>query len=122
MKSIVEELDYLTGIPAVSGMEDRMVAEMVKRFTPLADEVEVDNLGNVTATFRGTEENAPKLLIFAHVDEVGLMVTKVEPNGFLRFDRIGGIPEKTLRGTFVDVHTVDGNGSVLGLLDRKSVV
>lgn len=116
MKSIVEELDYLTGIPAVSGMEDRMVAEMVKRFTPLADEVEVDNLGNVTATFRGTEENAPKLLIFAHVDEVGLMVTKVEPNGFLRFDRIGGIPEKTLRGTFVDVHTVDGNGSVLGFI------
>ncbi|HOG47806.1 MAG TPA: M20/M25/M40 family metallo-hydrolase [Anaerolineae bacterium] len=111
MDSIVEELRYLTAIPALSGMEDRMIAEIVRRFKPLADAVDVDNLGNVAATFQGTEENEPSLLVFAHIDEVGLMVTKVEPNGFLRFDRIGGVPEKTLRGQFVDVHTSDGSKS-----------
>ncbi len=111
MNSIVEELRYLTAIPALSGMEDRMIAEMITRFEPLADQVEVDNLGNVTATFKGAEENEPSLLIFAHVDEVGLIVTKIEPNGFLRFDRIGGVPEKTLRGQFVDVHTIDASAS-----------
>jgi putative aminopeptidase FrvX len=117
MKTIVEELEYLTSIPAVSGMEDRMITEMVNRFEPLADEVEVDNLGNVTATFHGSEEDAPSLLIFAHIDEVGLIVTKVDPNGFLRFDRVGGVPEKTLRGTFVDVHAADGSGaSTLGFV------
>lgn len=109
MENIIKELRHLTSIPALSGMEDRMIAEVVRRFKPLADEVDVDNLGNVTATFHGTGENEPSLLVFAHIDEVGLMVTKIEPNGFLRFDRIGGVPEKTLRGQFVDVHSIDGS-------------
>lgn len=108
MNGIFDELQHLTSIPAMSGMEDQMIAEMIKRFKPLADEVEVDRLGNVTATFHGRIASEPTLLVFAHVDEVGLMVTKVEANGYLRFDRIGGVPEKTLRGQFVDVHTIDG--------------
>ena len=116
MKTIVEELKYLTSISALSGLEDRMITEMVNRFEPLADEVDVDNLGNVTATFEGKDDNVPSLLIFAHVDEVGLMVTKVEPNGFLRFDRIGGVPEKTLRGQFVDVFSTDGAQSYKGFI------
>lgn len=116
MNNIVEELRHLTSISAISGMEDRMISEMVKRFEPYADEVEVDNLGNVTATFEGKDEEVPSLLIFAHIDEVGLMVTKVEPNGFLRFDRIGGVPEKTLRGQFVDVFSTDGTQSYKGFI------
>ena len=116
MNNIVEELKFLTSISALSGLEDRMISEMVKRFEPLADEVDMDNLGNVTATYKGKNEKAPRLLIFAHVDEVGLMVTKVEPNGFLRFDRIGGVPEKTLRGQFVDVFSIDGTKSYKGFV------
>jgi putative aminopeptidase len=116
MKTIIEELRFLTSISAMSGMEDRMITEMVNRFKPLADEVEVDNLGNVTATFQGKDADVPSLLIFAHIDEIGLMVTKVEPNGFLRFDRIGGVPEKTLRGQFVDVFSTDGKQSYKGFI------
>ena len=107
MRSIFEELQHLTSIPALSGMEDRMIAEMIQRFKPLADEVDTDRLGNVTATFRGQKSSEPTLLVFAHVDEVGLMITKIESDGYLRFDRIGGVPEKTLRGQFVNVHTID---------------
>ncbi len=87
-------------------MEDSMIAEMQKRFKPLADAVDVDQLGNVTATFNGKSDTEPRLLVFAHVDEVGMMVTKIDPNGFLRFDRIGGVPEKTLRGQFVNVFSI----------------
>jgi putative aminopeptidase FrvX len=116
MKSIVEELRRLTAIPALSGMEDRLITEMVNRFKPLADEVEVDRLGNITATFKGRDEKEPRLLIFAHLDEVGLMITKIEPNGFLRFDRIGGVPEKTLRGQFVDVHNIDDSATYTGFI------
>lgn len=116
MKHIVEELKYLTSISALSGMEDRMITEMVKRLTPLADAVEVDNLGNVTATFNGRSDKEPRLLIFAHMDEVGLMVTKVDANGYLRFDRIGGVPEKTLRGQFVEVWSLDGAKSYKGYI------
>lgn len=116
MKSIVEELRYLTAIPALSGMEDRIITEIVNRFKPLADEVEVDRIGNITATFKGKDEKEPHLLIFAHLDEVGLMITKIEPNGFLRFDRVGGVPEKTLRGQFVDVHAIDGSTIYTGFV------
>lgn len=116
MKTIIEELEYLTSIPALSGMEDRMISETVNRFKPLADDVEVDLLGNVTATFKGESEKEPRLLIFAHVDEIGLMVTKVEANGYLRFDRIGGVPEKTLRGQCVDVFSLDGTRSYKGVV------
>jgi len=96
MKGIFEELHYLTSIPALSGLEEKMIREMVSRFKPLANKVEVDQIGNVTATFNGKSENEPSMLVFAHIDELGLMVRKIEKNGFLRFDRIGGMPEKTL--------------------------
>ncbi len=108
MKTIKEELNYLTAVPALSGLEDRMIKVMFDRFKPLADSLEIDRLGNITATFLGQKSDESTLLIFAHVDELGLMVRKIEKNGFLRFDRIGGMPEKTLMGQFVDVQTVDG--------------
>lgn len=116
MKSIVEELKYLTSIPALSGMEDNMIREMVQRFKPLADDVEVDRIGNVTATFKGKAENEPSMLVFAHMDELGLMISKIEKNGYLRFNRIGGVPEKTLMAQFVDVHTIDGKDHVIGFI------
>src|SRR5512146_649058 len=116
MKSIVEELRALTAIPALSGMEDRIITEVANRFKPLADEVEVDRLGNITATFKGRDEKEPRLLVFAHLDEVGLMITKIDKNGFLRFDRIGGVPEKTLRGQFVEVHSIAGKTSTTGVI------
>jgi putative aminopeptidase FrvX len=112
----LEELKMLTSIPALSGMEDRMVTEMVGRFSKLTDYVEVDRLGNVTATFNGKDKDQPTLLVFAHMDELGLMITKVQDDGFLRFDRIGGVPEKTLRGQFVEIHPTDGGDPITGFV------
>ena len=120
MKDIFTELQHLTSIPALSGLEDKMIKEMVGRFEPLADSVEVDRIGNVTATFKGRDEKEPAMLVFAHMDELGLMVRKIEGNGFLRFDRIGGVPEKTLMGQFMDVHTVDGKGAFRGIIGTYS--
>jgi putative aminopeptidase FrvX len=112
----LEELKYLTSIPALSGMEDKMVTEMVNRFKEFTNDVEVDRLGNVTATFEGKDDEEPTLLVFAHMDELGLMITKVEDDGFLRFDRIGGVPEKTLRGQFVEIHPTDGGEPITGFV------
>jgi len=116
MKTITEELEYLTSIPALSGMEDRMITEMVTRFREYTDDIHVDRLGNVTATFQGRMQDEPTLMFFAHIDELGMMITKIEPNGYLRFDRIGGVPEKTLRGAFVDVHSIDGSKIFTGFV------
>ena len=121
MKTIADELKSLTSIPALSGLEDTMVREMVQHFQPLADSVEVDRIGNVTATFKGSdEEHEPSLLVFAHMDELGLMIRRIEPNGYLRFDRVGGVPEKTLMGQYVDVFTIDGKNHVVGQIGTHS--
>jgi putative aminopeptidase FrvX len=116
MNEIAKELEILTSIPALSGMEDRMIKEMVARLKPLADSVEVDRIGNITATFNGRSDQEPTMLVFAHMDELGLMISKIEKNGYLRFNRIGGVPEKTLMGQWFDVHTTDGSKSFGGFV------
>jgi putative aminopeptidase FrvX len=107
MSSTFSLLKELTGIPALSGYEDRMVARMRDAFLEYTDQVDVDRLGNVIATIEGNEAE-PCLLIFAHMDELGLVVRKIEDDGFLRFERVGGVPEKSLLSTLIEVHTDSG--------------
>ncbi len=87
--------------------EEAMIAAMRRHFEPMADEVRVDRLGNVVATIKG-KADGPKLLIFAHMDELGLIVRKIDEDGFLRFERVGGVPAKSLLGTWVEIHTDTG--------------
>lgn len=120
MDKIIEELKHLTAIPAVSGHEDKILFELYHLIKPLADEVSIDRIGNLTVTINGRLENEPTLLLFAHVDEIGLMVRKIEDNGFLRFERIGGLPEKTLLGQFVDIYSIDKDSSITGVIGTIS--
>ena len=107
MSSTLEWLQELTAIPALSGYEDRMVARMREAFLQYTDQVQVDRLGNVVATIEG-DAAEPCLMIFAHMDEIGLVVRKIEDDGFLRFERVGGVPEKSLMGALIEVHTDSG--------------
>lgn len=116
--NMIELLKELTAVPALSGYEDGMVALMRQHFEGVVGEVHVDRLGNVVATVRGMEDH-PCLLVFAHMDELGLVVRKIDEDGFLRFERVGGIPEKTLLNTWVDIHTDDGE-VVPGLIGTTS--
>lgn len=118
MSSTLELLRELTQIPALSGYEDRMVAKMREIFKQYTDQVEVDRLGNVIATVEGGASE-PCLMIFAHMDELGLVVRKIENDGFLRFERVGGVPEKSLLGSLVEVHTVGGE-RIPGLVGTTS--
>ncbi len=118
MSSTLELLRELTAIPALSGYEDRMITRMRDMFSQYADEVQVDKLGNVIATFQG-ESPEPSLMIFAHMDELGLVIRKIEEDGFLRFERVGGVPEKSLLSTLIEVHT-DAGGRVPGVIGTSS--
>lgn len=118
MTSTLEWLKDLCAIPALSGYEDRMIAKMKAAFSQFTDKVSVDRLGNVVATIDG-EADHPSLLIFAHMDELGLVVRKIEANGFLRFERVGGVPEKSLLSTLVEVHT-DGGERIKGVIGATS--
>lgn len=94
--------------PALSGHEKRMTAYMKQELTSASDHVETDRLGNVIARIDGTNSDAPRVMVFAHMDQLGFIVRKVEADGFLRIERLGGIPEKVLPGVRVWVESEDG--------------
>jgi putative aminopeptidase FrvX len=101
-------LEQLCAIHAVSGREDAMTAFVRDLIRPLVDEVSVDNLGNVVGIIKGTSYPDHKLMLQAHMDELGLIVRNITDDGFLLIERVGGIPEKTLMGQRMDIMTDDG--------------
>jgi putative aminopeptidase FrvX len=103
----VDLLRTLTSIPAVSGHEDRMIGYLKHRLEGLSDEVQVDGIGNVTARF-GKPQGGPKVLLFAHMDQLGLCVKRLGEDGFLRVDRIGGVNRKALVARPVVIHASSG--------------
>jgi len=64
--------------------------------------------GNCIGIFHGKDESLPRLMIFGHMDSLGMIVRKVEPDGYVRCDRLGGLPEKVLPGTDFLVRTEEG--------------
>ena len=84
-------LKTLCLIPSVSGREDAVRAKIQEMITPYTDECYTDNLGNLIAVKRGGGENAKKIMLCAHMDEIGFIVTYIEDNGFIRVSTVGGI-------------------------------
>jgi putative aminopeptidase FrvX len=103
----VELLRELTSIPAVSGHEDRMIGFLKHRLSKLVEDVQVDGIGNVIATIPG-KNDGPRVMVFAHMDQVGLVVRKLGEDGFIGIDRIGGINRKALPARPVTIHTRRG--------------
>src|SRR5262245_65490579 len=93
----------LVALHGVSGFEQPLVAYFAKRVTGLADQVDVDRYGNVTALKRGGHDR-PRLMLSAHLDEIGFIVKGIEPTGFLRFDRLGGTADALLLSRRVSVN------------------
>jgi tetrahedral aminopeptidase len=86
-------LDRLTQTFGPSGYEDEIRTVIGEAIAPLADDMRVDALGSLVAIRHASGENAEtkRILLAAHMDEIGLMVTHVEEKGFVRFTSIGGI-------------------------------
>lgn len=101
---IKESLRDLTGLVGVSGSEQEVVKYLKEKLTPYADEVKVDRNGNVIAIKNGFTLG-PKLMISAHSDEVGFCVKNILPNGFIIFDKVGGVSDQLLLGRKVWVTT-----------------
>ena len=105
-EQLKETLRTLTALDGVAGQETAVVRWLKEQFAPLADEVVVDRMGNVLATKRGGE--GPHLVISAHSDEIGGLVTAIEPDGKIRFAKNGGVIETLLIGRKVRVGGVPG--------------
>jgi len=108
-------LKTLTETFSPSGYEDEIRKVIAREVTPLADEVRVDALGNLIVRKKPTKEskNAKKIMIAAHMDEIGVMVTHVDANGFVRFTGIGGVYPRNLPGGHV--RFANGVAGVIGL-------
>ena len=92
-----QALERLCTCTAPSGFEAPAAAVAAELLRPLVDEVSIDRMGNVLGVRRSKTPGAPKLLLDAHLDEIGLIVTGVE-DGFLRFRSIGGVDPRMLPG------------------------
>ncbi|HHH50405.1 MAG TPA: M42 family peptidase, partial [Saprospiraceae bacterium] len=84
--------------------------------TPLVDEVSVDNMGNVIALKKGKEDK--RMMVAAHMDEIGFVVTHIDDDGFLKFHTLGGFDPKTLTAQRVVVH---GKEDLIGVMGVKPI-
>lgn len=99
-----------------SGYESQVGEIFARYIRDYADEVSTDALGNVVAVRRGAGPDSPKVMLAGHIDEIGLLITKIEDGGFLRFTRIGGIDQRTLLAQEVIVH---GKQPLKGVIGAK---
>ena len=101
-----ETILALTQLPAPSGREKAAAERILELLRPLVDETRTDAMGNVFGLKRSGKENAPTLLLDAHMDEVGFVVTDAE-EGFLKFSTFGVDP-RLLPGREVTVLAPEG--------------
>lgn len=109
-------LKKLSDAPGVSGFEDEVRNIIIEELKDHVDEVEVDQMGNVITTRNGKPEGT-KIMLAAHMDEIGLMVRYIDKNGFIKFSKIGGINDQMLLNQEVTIHTDDGE--VTGVIGSK---
>ena len=109
-------LQRLCSLRGISGREDE-VRKAILQEIPSGCNVSVDPLGSVIVEKTGRNRPARKLMICAHMDEVGLIVTSVTEGGLLRFTTVGGIDEKVLAGIRVEI----GDGAVPGVIAVKPI-
>ena len=117
--NVCETLKSLCLAPAPSGYEGECARLWRKLMTPWVDESRIDRCGNVICTLRGTDETAPSVMVFAHLDTLGFIVRRVEEDGFLQVDRLGGIPEKALPALRLVIRTEFGT-FVPGIFGNKA--
>jgi endoglucanase len=111
-----ELLNKICTTPGAPGFEQKVRELVIQEVKDLADEVEVDNMGNVYAIKRG--EGDKKIMVGAHMDEIGFIVTHIDDKGFVRFHTLGGFDPKTLTAQRVIIH---GKKDVIGVMASKPI-
>ena len=101
---ILPFLKKMISVPGLSGFETPIRSLIQEAWAPLTDDLQISRLGSLHALRRGTApEPRPSLLLSAHMDAIGLMVTGISA-GFLRVTKVGGLDPRVLPGQLVTVH------------------
>ncbi len=110
MQNIIKKLSDLRG---ASGHEYRINNEIAEMFRPYCDDVRIDALGSVIAERKCGKENAPKVMLEAHMDEIGLVVKSITDEGYIYFSNLGGVDPRILPSSEVTIH---GKSDVYGVV------
>lgn len=114
---MLDTMETLCCLDGVSGCEDEVREYILERVMPFADEIRTDPMGNLMVFKRGACTPAKRVMLAAHMDEVGLIITEITEDGYLRFDTAGGMDRRVLMGKRVFV----GAGRVLGVIGSKAI-
>lgn len=111
---IKELIKQLTSANGVSGHENEAANVALNLIKDYVDTVEIDHMGNMIACKYANKEDAKTIVLDAHIDQIGFMVTEVLDGGFLRFTQVGGVDPRMLLG--IDVKIVSDDKEYFGVI------
>jgi len=110
---LLKEIFETPGAPVY---ENRIREVVLREVESMGHKAQIDNLGNVTVHVKGREPK--KVMVGAHMDEIGFMVTHIDEKGFIRFTTLGGFDPKTLTAQRVIIH---GKRDIIGVMGSKPI-
>lgn len=114
--SLLKQVCEIAGAP---GFEKRIRDLVIDLVRPHVDEIRTDNLGNVIAIKKGKRNpDGKRVMVAAHMDEIGFIVTHIDEQGFVRFHTLGGFDPKTLTAQRVIIH---GKKDLVGVMGTKPI-
>lgn len=112
---MIKLIDELCNISGVSSDEEKVCKFIKKEIKDYVDDIKIDNIGNLIAFKKGKKTPENKLLICAHMDEVGFIIKNITDDGYIKFGFCGGIDTKVIVGKRVKF------GDVCGVIGIKAV-
>ncbi len=113
---MLETLKELCRLPGISGRENKVREYIISKIEGFC-EYSIDPLGNLIVFKKGQKEAKNKVMIDAHMDEVGLIVTGIDSDGFIKFAKVGGIDTRVIIGRNVRI----GQNNIPGVLGIKPI-
>ena len=114
---MINTLKTLCALSGVSSFEDEVRGYIRQRVTPYATDLRVDAMGNLIVLKKGARATGNKLMLCAHMDEVGLIIKSITEDGYLKFGCVGGIDRRVLLGKQVAL----GEQKVTGVIGLKAI-
>lgn len=113
---MLDTIKTLCALDGISGLEDNVRDYIKSRIAPLADSIRTDAMGNLIVFKKGRKTPTKSLMLCAHMDEVGIIVTGITDDGYLKFDSVGGIDRRVIIGKTIFV----GDKKIFGIIGNKA--
>jgi tetrahedral aminopeptidase len=121
LQNLLELIERLTKVPGPSGFEDAVCLAIQDELGALAAQTTVDAIGNLVLRLPAAED-APSLMLMAHMDQIGFVVKYIDDDGSIYCERVGLVDERTILASAIDIWTDDGpRAGVVGVRSRHLV-